>query len=117
MQDQYGTVVQSQIVSDCRSMSQRSSGSEVASRQWQRVPEGVALPAGLEVPQSVGQRWSDSGLAVSCSLCFFVHVCQVKFDMDRGNDLSQTRDGQISIWWGPISGCNYARLPAEKKKA
>lgn len=41
----------------------------VASQQWQRVPEGVALPAGLEV----------------------------KFDMDRG--------------------CNYARLPAEKKKA
>lgn len=36
---------------------------EVASRQWQRVPEGVALPAGLEV----------------------------KFDMDRGNELSQSR--------------------------
>ncbi len=36
---------------------------EVASRQWQRVPEGVALPAGLEV----------------------------KFDMDRGEELSQRR--------------------------
>ncbi|CAJ1338555.1 unnamed protein product [Effrenium voratum] len=40
----------------------------VASKQWQRVPDGVALPTGLEV----------------------------KFDMDRG--------------------CNYARIPHEKKK-
>jgi hypothetical protein len=77
VQDQYGAVVQSQIVSDCRSMSQRSSGSEVASRQWQRVPEGVALPAGLEVPQSVGQKWSDSGLAVSCSLCMCVRSSSI----------------------------------------
>ena len=50
-------MAQSQMVADGRRWSRyvTTIGSQVASRQWQRVPEGVALPAGLEVPQSEGQ--------------------------------------------------------------
>ncbi|OLP94615.1 hypothetical protein AK812_SmicGene23356 [Symbiodinium microadriaticum] len=56
------------LLTKARAQSKANDVKFVASRQWQRVPDGVALPPGLEV----------------------------KFDMERG--------------------CNYARIPAEKKK-
>ncbi|CAE7826409.1 unnamed protein product [Symbiodinium sp. CCMP2592] len=56
------------LLTKARAQSKANDVKFIASRQWQRVPDGVALPPGLEV----------------------------KFDMDRG--------------------CNYARIPAEKKK-
>ena len=117
MQDQYGAVVQSQIVSDCRRLSQYVTTNRPALRSHRDNGNGPRRGGPACGPGGAAECGSEMVRFWSCCVLLFVHVCQVKFDMDRGNDLSQTRDGQISIWWGPISGCNYARLPAEKKKA